>query len=258
MMPSISIAGLSLPSYAVMTAIGIVICILVFFRSGATFTISFRELYMGLLSMLPWGFIFSTFVGYITKIPYFIENDMHFPVTILYTGIVFYGGLLGGLFGLKVYLLGTQERYLKYTDTLCRLIPIGHAFGRVGCYLGGCCYGREYTGLFSVLYPVNGIHISVFPVQLFEAAGELVLGIFLLTYKSNKEGQYTYIYLLTYAVMRFFLEFMRGDSIRGIWLHISTSQWISLGVIMVICLLKAKNKFRQAQLPNDNKSMYSC
>ncbi len=158
-------------------------------------------------------------------------------------GFVFYGGLIGGILGLFLYCRQFKMPVLKIFDIYAVILPLGHALGRVGCFFGGCCYGMPYDGVFSYKYfvtPENGgaaglYGQSLFPVQLFEAA--FLIAIFLLLYLlyrklAHAEGLFTLLYAILYSVVRFTLEFFRYDAIRGAYLGLSTSQWISILLII--------------------------
>ena len=167
-------------------------------------------------------------------------------------GFVFYGGLLGGLvfyfWGGKLFKIDA----MRYAERIAFLIPLGHAFGRLGCFMAGCCYGIPYDGPGAVIFPADSYAIPgipLFPVQLLEAA--LLLLIFLfdgyMTY--FKEWDYTIeAYLLLYGLVRFFDEFLRFDAIRGIYFGISTSQWISLFVAAVAVGLALRKIMRKRRL----------
>jgi len=151
-------------------------------------------------------------------------------------GFVFYGGLLGAMLTLP---LGARIHKIDldaYLDRLVFLIPLGHAFGRVGCYCAGCCYGVEYHGPLCVVFPEGTFApagVELFPTQLAEA-GLLVLlcgALYLLQRKYS--GRLCLVwYAGLYGVIRFCLEFLRGDAERGVFLGLATSQWISLGLIV--------------------------
>ena len=101
--------------------------------------------------------------------------------------------------------------------------------------MGGCCYGIEYHGKFAVHFPDNEFvsDLSVvprFPVQLLEALINFILFIVLILIARKIRKRYSMfgLYLICYAIIRFSLEFLRGDVERGIVLGVSTSQWISL------------------------------
>ncbi len=138
-------------------------------------------------------------------------------------GLVFYGGLLGGIVG--VYILH-RMRILKKLNHAVFFLPglgIGHGIGRVGCYFSGCCYGEIF-------------HL---PVQLVEAISVFLLGILVyrLLIHNIAKNKIIILYLLLYSMIRFFLEFFRQDKIRGVFhffIQISFSQIFSVIIIVVI------------------------
>jgi len=139
------------------------------------------------------------------------------------SGFVFFGGLLSGLPALW-WLAKRKGVYpLSLFDALAVGGPLGHAFGRVGCFFQGCCYGRQ-------------LGHKVIPVQLIEALFLFCLFIFFYwsdrrTAKPVMPGKPAVIYLFSYGVFRFIIEFFRADPRGGFW-GLSTSQWIA--AIMVI------------------------
>ena len=140
-------------------------------------------------------------------------------------GSVFYGGLFGAMVTGGLY-------YKKkgfppvFADLTAMVAPLFHTFGRIGCFLGGCCYGIPCSVGFiytrSLFPEADGVRR--FPVQLLEAAFDFAL--FLLA-----------LYLGIYSVGRFFLESLRGDDYRGFLWGLSTSQWISIPLFLCAALL---------------------
>ena len=116
------------------------------------------------------------------------------------------------------------------------MIPIMHAFGRIGCFCAGCCYGRPYEGFGAVVFPYGSQALAgekLFPVQLVESGLVLILAIVIIILEVKKEFYYTIeTYLISYSVIRFILEFMRYDAVRGEAFGLSTSQWISIAVFI--------------------------
>jgi phosphatidylglycerol:prolipoprotein diacylglycerol transferase len=146
-------------------------------------------------------------------------------------GFVFYGGLLFAMF--YIALIGHFFPSYHYSKLGFCLIPllIGHAVGRIGCFFAGCCYGMESSwGM-----EVHG-HERV-PLPLFESIYLLLLALILS--KRTFKSPFSF-YLLTYGIGRFVLEFFRGDVERGIWGGLSTSQWISLVLVLVGIILMMK------------------
>lgn len=152
-------------------------------------------------------------------------------------GFVFYGGLI---FGFGFYLLYSFVlKGIKFKDGIYLLpgLIFGHAIGRIGCFLAGCCYGVQTKVPWSIFMHNEHRH----PTQIYEAIGLLIMGAMTLNFIKHKRIHFFIIsfYFISYALLRFFLEFYRGDKIRGIlFFHLSTSQWISLGIAFLLFLLQ--------------------
>ena len=187
-------------------------------------------------------------LGKITNFADFIGG-----ISLIFGGQVFYGGLLGGIAAGVIYAKVTKlERFGEYADVLAAAVPLFHCFGRIGCFLGGCCYGIEsdfgFTFHNAVIESANGV--NRFPVQLFEAGFNLLLFAFMLALlvKGKLKNRLFLLYMAIYAVGRFILEFFRGDSYRGFLFGLSTSQIISililvaLGVYAIVCLARKSGK----------------
>ncbi|HJL16751.1 MAG TPA: prolipoprotein diacylglyceryl transferase [Sandaracinaceae bacterium LLY-WYZ-13_1] len=166
-------------------------------------------------------------------------------------GLVWYGGLLGaGAYG--IYFLH-KERFpvLKGIDMAGMVLPLGVFFGRLGCWFGGCCFGVHSDHWSAVRFPAwspasesqfraglldhPGVEsLPVLPTQLYEAAGCLAITAFLMFVlhpRKRFDGQVFVVSMALYAILRFFLEFLRADD-RGGVLGVSTSQWIGLGMVV--------------------------
>jgi len=174
-------------------------------------------------------------------------------------GITWYGMLIGGLGGLSLLHWLVNKISIKKKDKLvfqtdrktylnvaAPAMALAHFWGRIGCFLVGCCYGR--VSIFGWVYP-NGTHgqLPRFPVQLFEAG--ILLGIFFfLFFIKNKKirNNSLYIYLGGYAITRFILEFFRGDFRGGLFafMGLSPAQFISVCLmIFVVSMVMYENVF---------------
>ena len=179
------------------------------------------------------------------------EYDLSF-LEVLQNGFVFYGGLIGGFLGLLLYCRIYHLPYADFLDVFAVRVPLGHAIGRVGCFLSGCCYGVPYDGFPSVVYtaaadPNTPLGVPLFAVQLVESACLLLLYLALeLLFHRSKKGTCAFVYLFAYAFIRFVLEFFRGDPIRGGAFGLSTSQIISLLLaaagLIVLLVLRRRGK----------------
>ena len=167
-------------------------------------------------------------------------RDVLNAILMIFGGSVFYGGLLGGMAAGFVYGRKKGLDLLFWSDLVAPAIPFFHFFGRIGCFLGGCCYGLPCSLGFTYHYsPIPGANDVVrFPIQLVEAGFNLLLFFLLSTLlrKGKCKGMLLTIYLGLYSVARFLLEFFRGDEIRGFLLGLSTSQWISLLIFIGVLI----------------------
>lgn len=155
-------------------------------------------------------------------------------------GFVYYGGFIFGFSGAYLVSRMLRFRLMDYAPAMLPSLPLAHAFGRIGCFLAGCCYGIESK--FGFPYPPGSsapAYVSLFPVQLLESILLIVVCVFLCLYvkKGGKRVLSMYVYL--YAPVRFFLEFLRGDMHRGIFLSLSTAQWTSL-FLLILFLIPVK------------------
>ena len=158
--------------------------------------------------------------------------------------LVFYGGLIGGTVAAVLFCRHFGISVSKTADLTAPAIPIGHAFGRLGCFFGGCCYGIEVSvsNPFAIVYPdrtdgLAGVSAPagkpLLAVPLIEAAGNVMIACLILLFerKNNTPGRGLALYGILYSVQRFVLEFFRGDLVRGVYGGISTSQIISIIIL---------------------------
>ena len=164
-------------------------------------------------------------------------------------GLMFYGGLILALVVFVVWCRVKGERMLALADLLATVVPLGHACGRIGCFFYGCCYGRLSASPFAVSFPVHSpawyeqvqaglipatakASLPVLPTQLFEAVALLALfAALLFVYRRLRRGT-TAVYLMGYALIRFALEYLRGDPRAAVG-PFSISQTISLGMFVL-------------------------
>lgn len=253
MLPFISIFGRQIPAYGLCMAVGILVA-----SFGACFRayrsrlcvedlIVYAACVIGSAifgAAILYDIVTYGFVGLVKEV---LQHG--FDELIKNNGLVFYGGMLGGLVGMYLAFIITRTSPQIYYVSAVPYIPIGHAFGRLGCFCAGCCYGKESNGIFALKfkYAITDLSpdIAVLPTQLFEVVGNVFIAVYLLKkypYNSNNTPDVLFEYLMLYSVMRFLIEYCRGDSIRGSWFILSTSQWISLSLICVISILLYKSK----------------
>lgn len=145
-------------------------------------------------------------------------------------GVVFYGGVIAGLFFLWGYSRHKKWPALKLFDFFAPYIALAHGFGRIGCFLNGCCYGSKFFSPWSVRYPF--LPFPVHPVQLYEAAANFAAFFVLYGIYSRKKyhGETSLAYFLIYGTIRFLLETFRGDN-APFWAGLTLPQVVSLAVM---------------------------
>ena len=243
MYPITEIFGVKLITFPIIGFLALTVCVFLLlfankFKSCRSDFIVFRLIFVAILGAAIGGRLLSA----ITLI---LSSDNGFVYNIIHGGSVFYGGLVGSALGLYIVCKFNHLDYLFYTDTFATLLPLAQAFGRIGCYCNGCCYGMKTLSHFSVPYIVDGVRVQVFPTWFVESFFCLIL--FIVLYNCNlwdARGARTSIYLISYAVFRFVIEFYRGDYIRGYVGMLSSSQIISV-LILVIAVPVTVNHIRK-------------
>ena len=256
--------------YGVMIAVGIVAAFIVLFLYSKKFNIqgSFTDFvfYNGILSIVlgfgaAWVFQLvydiiedrSTWNVFVNALRAWWEDPSKgFNYS---GGITFIGGLIGGVICfLLVYLLCRKRYTSKLVDVLsivpCSIL-IAHAFGRVGCFFAGCCYGKVTYGIFGMKFP----HLAepVHPTMLYEAIFLFVMFaictflLFKFKFKHNMS-----VYLITYGIFRFLVEYLRGDHRGEFVAGISPSQfWSILMVVAGIALWILLEKLSKKKQPTE-------
>lgn len=253
MYPYIELFGKTIPMYGVMILLGTAASLIyIKINEGRrAFPSSDTELALiytiiGLAIGAKVLYLLSALPQLVSELHYVKTMPQAFFEKYLLGGFVFYGGLYGALIAGWLYCRINQLRFFE----LCQLImPAGalfHAFGRLGCFFMGCCYGCPseifgFTFTHSEIAP-NGV--PLLPVQLIEAVGELIL-FAVLAVMARQEGsgkRVLQIYLAAYGVMRFVLEFFRGDEYRGFLGPLSLSQVLSVVAIGIAVALSFPRK----------------
>lgn len=172
------------------------------------------------------------------------------PISILFLnqgGLMFYGGFITASIFVALYVIIKKINLFELSDVLLTVLPLGHCFGRIGCFMHGCCYGKTTEGALGVCFPAMspawheharaGLieetalkSLPVIPTQLIESAANLLLFIMMLIVFSkhhSKKGLASGVYLISYALIRFSVEFLRGDPRAAVG-PLSISQTISI------------------------------
>ncbi len=175
-------------------------------------------------------------------------------------GLVFYGGLITAILFAVWFTHRHQLSFWRMTDVFAPGVSLGHAFGRLGCLMAGCCHGRPAPADLwcAMTFPLQEhgfapAGVPLYPTQIIESIGNLgiFLALFFLRKRKQFDGQVFALYLLFYAGLRSVVEYYRGDDIRGFVLdHIlSTSQAVSVVFVCIalgIWITQSKKRQRHA------------
>ncbi len=261
MFPSFHIGELEVPLYGLIFLAGLAVAIIIARKISHRVSLPKPDVLYGALYAFIGILIGSKIVYCITMLPKLIKiwdlldkaypsffNRIAYILTFLFGGYVYYGGLIGAVVFLYIYCRQYKVDFVAFIDVFAVMIPFVHGVGRIGCFLAGCCYGIEYHGPFAVQFPYQeGVpelsEVPRFPVQLFEAGLNFIFFgvlLFLFMKVGLRAGKVLGVYLIYYSIVRFILEYFRGDAIRGSIGVLSTSQIISIVLLPIGIFLTIK------------------
>ena len=167
-------------------------------------------------------------------------------------GFVVYGGIIGGILVGWLYCRIKKLKFLEYFDLMMPSIALAQGFGRIGCFLAGCCYGKETSGPLAVTFTNSDFapnNVALIPTQIYSGFLDFAHFLLLLYVAKHKkaDGQVAACYLIFYSIGRFVIEFFRGDIERGSVGVLSTSQFISIfttvaGIILLLTVVKKQKQ----------------
>lgn len=224
-----SIGPLTIHGYGVCIAVGLLL---------ALWMASVRAKKKGMDDDIVFGIVFCAAIfGFLgAKIMYCIVEWKSFiqdPASILSSsGFVVYGGITGGILSVFIYTKIKKVGFIDYLELCMPSVALAQAFGRLGCFCAGCCYGRETDSIIGITFhnsyyaPNN---VKLIPTQLISSAGDF-LNMALLLFISKhtkKKGTVTACYVIFYSIGRFLVEMLRNDN-RGSVGALSTSQFYGI------------------------------
>lgn len=228
-----SIGPFTIHGYGLMIGLGIIAALLVTLKRCKRFGLSEDAVLDIAILAVPGGFIGAKLLYLIVEFGNIISGK--FTISNLLTGFVVYGGIIGGVVTAMIYCRVKKIKFLKYFDLILPAVALAQGFGRVGCFLAGCCYGKETNSIFGIVFEhsefaPNGV--KLLPTQLISSAGNFIFAgiLFAMARKNKKDGRVGSMYLILYGVGRFLIEFLRDDP-RGSVGFLSTSQFISLFIV---------------------------
>jgi len=246
--------GKSLPlhSYGLMAMLGFIAAMLVARWRAKRVGVSRDNVTDVALWALLGGIVGSRIVYVIQNADYYFDTSRPgWSVLDLFKiwegGLVFYGGLIGACCCAFVVIRARKERLLAVLDVLAPSLALGHAFGRIGCLMRGCCYGVPVDpgAWYGVVFPEGALPYEtrtgppiaqgtpLFPTQILSSLDLLAIFVLLSVYFKHRrtEGEVIGLHLVLYSIHRFIVEFFRGDTrVPG---GLSMAQWVSLVAFFV-------------------------
>ncbi len=228
-----TIGPITIHGYGLMIGLGVVAALLLGDYRAKKRGLSSDAVYGMTFFAVVFGFAAAKVLYIITQWEGFLKNPLYY---LSGNGFVVFGGIIGAIITLYIYAKIKKLDLLQYLDLLVPSVALAQAFGRGGCFLAGCCYGRPTDSPIGVVFTrsafaPNGVRLL--PTQLFMSAGDLLLMAILLWYgrKERIKGRTAALYIILYSLGRFVVEFLRDDD-RGMVGVLSTSQFI--GILMAI------------------------
>lgn len=238
-----SIGGFTIHGYGLMIGIGILCCVALGVYRAKKASMSEEAVVDIALIGIICGFLGAKLLFVVVEFPQFLKN----PLDVLGTeGFVVYGGIIAGVISAIIYCHRKKLVFMDYFNLVAPCIALAQGFGRIGCFLAGCCYGGTTTSSLGVQFPEGSLApagVKLWPTQLFSSAGDFLIVLILLVYDKKKpqSGNTGALYLLLYGVGRFAIEFLRADE-RGAIGILSTSQIISIFVVAAAIFLLVRRK----------------
>lgn len=232
----ITIGPVTVYGYGLMIAIGILSAYLLTEYRAKKLNLEHEKVFSLVIWCAVGGLLGAKLLYYITQIPEIIKDpSILWDVT---DGFVVYGGIIGGIFAGFLFTKKNKLNFLTYFDLAMPSIALAQGFGRIGCFLSGCCYGVETNCALGIIfhnsdYAPNGVRLV--PTQLISSGLDFLHCFLLLFYAKRKKanGQVAALYLICYSIGRFVLEYFRGDLVRGNVGRFSTSQFISIFLLII-------------------------
>ena len=242
-----SIGKFSFYSYGFMIAVGIICALTLAMYRAEKFGLNKDIMFdIGIYGLIG-GIIGAKLLFLIAEAPYAFKHPEEIK-NLLTAGFVIYGALIGGVIAAFIYCRTKKQDFLKYFDLAIPSVAVAQGFGRIGCFLAGCCYGKETSSAIGIVfshsdYAPNGV--KLIPTQLISSAGNFLIAAVLLVFasKSKKKGQTAGLYMILYSIGRFIIEIFRDDP-RGNVGPLSTSQFICIFVLIGGIILFNLNRYK--------------
>lgn len=239
-----SIGPVTVHGYGLMIAIGVLAALIISDKRATKRGLSGDLVYSLVIWTVVGGFLGAKVLFIITYLKKFLADPVGF---ISGSGFVVYGGIITGIGIIALFCKIKKVSFIDYIDLVMPSVALAQGFGRLGCLLAGCCYGRPTDSAIGIIFThsdfaPNGIKLM--PTQIMMSVGDFIIAAILFYYVSiydkkrmeragletppaSTGGRVTLLYLILYSIGRFSVEFFRNDY-RGSVGILSTSQFIAI------------------------------
>lgn len=251
-----TVFGINIYGYGTMLAIGVISAVmLVLHRSKERGYDEDKILNMAIFAVIG-GIIGGKLLYILTSLDEVAKEKS--IAALIGNGFVIYGSIIGGVLGVVLYCRKNNWKLLKIFDLVIPSLPLAQGFGRIGCFLAGCCYGKPTASFIGVKFRPDSLGPSstyVYPTQIFSSIFDFILAIVLLNLdrKQKKDGRLFALYMIIYSIGRFFIEFIRNDP-RGNVGILSTSQFIGIFVVILGIALYNIDKIKKIFLHKNTET----
>ena len=238
--------GIPIYWYAVLIVGSMILAILWCKLHDGRYGVKFEQLLDLAIIMLPVAIICARLYYILFSLDYFIENPKEI-LQIKNGGLAIYGGIIGGTIVISLFSKIKKIKFLDITDYIAPVIAFCQSIGRWGNYINIEAYGYETDLPIKMQIVENGVTKYVHPTFLYESICTFVIFVLLsfLSKKRKFSGEITYLYIICYSFIRFFIEGLRTDSLMLLNCRISQILSLALFIIFSIILINSKNKHKQ-------------
>ncbi|MCI8400877.1 MAG: prolipoprotein diacylglyceryl transferase [Lachnospiraceae bacterium] len=228
-----SIGSVTVHGYGLMIAIGVLAAVMAAEKRAPRLGLNGEHIFNIAVWGVAGGVIGAKVLYWIVELPDILAD----PSILLDIGhgFVIYGAILGGILGGFLYCRVKKLNFLAYFDLVMPSVALAQGFGRLGCLLAGCCYGKQTDSWFHIVFTESDLAprgVPLIPTQIISSAANFLhFAVLLWIAKRVKgDGQVAGFYLIFYSVGRSLIELLRDDP-RGAVGGLSTSQFISLFIL---------------------------
>ena len=247
------IGPLTIYSYGAMVALGFGLATLLIYARAAKFGLDKDKIIDLVIIILVVGIIGARALYVFLNLPHYMANPMEVP-NLSKGGLVWYGGFLSALFAAIWYIRKKRIDFWAVADLMAPYIALAQSFGRIGCFLNGCCYGIEVApgSPFAVTFPCESI--SRQPTQIYSSIALFSIFVILMLWQERRHfyGEIFLCYCLLYSFKRFFMEFLRGDN-PHLMLGLTLSQYISIAIFLASLLVFLYKVIKWKENPSGSK-----